>query len=140
MSFDLETLGAKAAARARHLDRVAERLPASAAELRPMTDASDAVILHLWQAVQLVVDVAISACAELGLGAPQSYADAFARLVAAGRLPPQLGDKLSRPADFRNVIAHAYEGLDMQRVYDAATHGPADLRRFMGEAARWVPQ
>ena len=35
----------------RHLARVAERLPAQASELRPAMDASDAVILHLWQAV-----------------------------------------------------------------------------------------
>ena len=58
----------------RHLRRVAEWLPASAADLSPATDVSDAVVLHLW-----------------------------------------------------NIVAHAYETLDMRRVYDAVKQGPADL-------------
>jgi hypothetical protein len=41
--------------------------------LRPSTDASDAVILHLWQAVQMVIDLAVSACLKFDLGAPQGY-------------------------------------------------------------------
>jgi uncharacterized protein YutE (UPF0331/DUF86 family) len=138
MSLDLETLGTKAAALERHLQRVAERLPRTPADFQPMTDASDAVVLHLWQAVQLVVDIAVSACAELGLGAPQTYADAFTRLAAGGRLPVDLATKLTRAAGFRNLVAHGYESLDMARVHDAATHGPADLRRFMAEAGKWL--
>ena len=43
---------------ARHLRRVAERLPQSAEQLQPATDASDAVVLHLWQATQIVIDLA----------------------------------------------------------------------------------
>ena len=41
----------------RHLDRVATRLPGSPEDLQPATDASDAVILHLWQATQTVIDL-----------------------------------------------------------------------------------
>ena len=47
----------------RHRARVAARLPADPAELRAATDASDAVILHLWQAVQIVIDLGLSASA-----------------------------------------------------------------------------
>jgi predicted nucleotidyltransferase len=68
----------KAAAVERHLKRVAECLPATAEELRPMTDASDAVILHLWQAVQIVIDMAVSACVRLGHGALQAMGTPFA--------------------------------------------------------------
>lgn len=57
----------------RHLARVAERLPAAAADLAPATDASDAVVLHLWQATQIVIDAAMSACLALRLGTPGSY-------------------------------------------------------------------
>jgi uncharacterized protein YutE (UPF0331/DUF86 family) len=34
----------------------------------------------------------------------------------------------------RNAIAHAYDALDLGRVYDAATQGPADLRAFLAKA------
>jgi uncharacterized protein YutE (UPF0331/DUF86 family) len=42
-----------------------------------------------------------------------------------------LAGRLAKAAGFRNVIAHAYESLDMGRVYDAAVSGPPDLRAFL---------
>jgi uncharacterized protein YutE (UPF0331/DUF86 family) len=39
-------------------------------------------------------------------------------------------------AGFRNVVAHAYERLDMARVYRAAREGPADLRAFLAALSR----
>lgn len=119
----------------RHLVRVAERLPASPAGFRPATDASDAVVLHLWQATQIVIDVAMSACLALRLGTPGSYADAFRRLQHADVIESALADRLVRAAGFRNLVAHAYESLDLQRVHQAAASGPADLLRFMGRLA-----
>ncbi len=115
----------------RHLRRVADRLPQNPAEMQPATDASDAVILHLWQATQIVIDLAMTACLSLKLGTPASYADAFRRLQQAGVVEAALADRLARTAGFRNVVAHAYEALDMARVHAAATNGPADLRAFL---------
>ena len=112
----------------RHLRRVAERLPASAADMSPSTDVSDAVILHLWQATQIVIDLAMAACLSLKLGTPSSYADSFRRLQQAGVVEATLADRLVRAAGFRNVVAHAYETLDMKRVHEAALKGPSDLR------------
>ena len=47
----------------------------------------------------------------------------FGSRVRAGRL--------TRAAGFRNVVAHAYEELDMRRVHTAAQEGPRDLRAFL---------
>ena len=51
-------LAERAAAVERHLARVAERLPKEPSDLKPVTDASDAVVVHLWQA-QIVIDLAL---------------------------------------------------------------------------------
>jgi len=115
----------------RHLERVATRLPSDAAGLVPGTDAADAVILHLWQATQAVIDLATAACLEFKLGAPATYADAFERLRQAGVINDDLTTRLKRAAGFRNVVAHLYDRLDMGRVWRAAHDGPADLRRFL---------
>ena len=115
----------------RHLERVADRLPASLAGFRPATDTADAVLLHLWQATQIVIDTAMGACLNLSLGTPCSYADAFRRLENEGIISTVLADRLVRAAGFRNLVAHAYESLDMARVHEAARTGPADLRRFL---------
>lgn len=129
--LDRAILAERAAAVERHLRRVARRLPESASDLQPESDASDAVILHLWQATQIVIDLATASCVTLGLGTPASYADAFRRLQQGGILDEALASRLVRAAGFRNVVAHAYESLDMARVHAAATLGPADLRAFV---------
>ncbi len=139
MSFDSEVLAERTSAVERHLARVAQKLPATAEELAPNTDTSDAVILHLWQATQIVLDIALGACAQLKLGTPAGYVDAFARLGAAQVLDATLARRLSAASGFRNVVAHAYESIDLARVHRAALH--ADLRAFLAairDRAPWT--
>ena len=129
--FDPDILAERVARLQRHLDRVAARLPPTPDDLEPASDTSDAVVLHLWQAVQLVIDLGISACVKLGLGTPPTYADAFRRLSAHGHLDPELADRLTRACGFRNLVAHAYDSIDMRRVHEAARRGPTDLLAFV---------
>jgi uncharacterized protein with HEPN domain len=62
----------------------------------------------------------------------------------AEKLPPtpeglqSSRDASVRAAGFRNVVAHAYETLDLARVHQAATKGPADLLAFVGILGRLV--
>lgn len=137
--LDRDLLAERAGALERHLRRVAERLPAHADDLHPATDASDAVVLHLWQATQIAIDLATAACLRLELGTPSSYADAFARLRDGEAIRADLAGRLVRAAGFRNVVAHAYERLDMRRVHDAALHGPADLRALLAALRDRLP-
>jgi uncharacterized protein YutE (UPF0331/DUF86 family) len=130
-TFDRAVLAERTMIVDRHLTRVAARLPSTAAVLQPTTDASDAVIPHLWQATQIVIDLAMSACLSMKLGTPSSYADAFQRLHGARVIDTRLTDRLVRAAGFRNVVARAYDTLDMNRGHQAATSGPADLRAFL---------
>jgi hypothetical protein len=65
--IDRELLAERTASVLRHLDRVAAHLPADPADLTPLSAATDTVILHLWQAVQVVIDLAVSTCVRLGL-------------------------------------------------------------------------
>jgi uncharacterized protein YutE (UPF0331/DUF86 family) len=134
-ALDRRTLAEKGAAIERHLARVEARLPGSPDELEPATDASDAVILHLWQATQIAIDLALKACLRLGLGTPTGYADAFRRLAEGRCLKPALAQRLALAVGFRNVVAHTYERLDMERIWRAASEGPADLRAFVAALA-----
>jgi uncharacterized protein YutE (UPF0331/DUF86 family) len=120
----------------RHLERVANRLPKSSQDFMPTSDASDSVILHLWQSIQIIIDMAISACVHLHIGTPSTYADAFLKLVEAGILDKELGVRLAHASGFRNRIVHAYEKLDMQKIYEIAQNGPKDLRAFLAALNR----
>jgi uncharacterized protein YutE (UPF0331/DUF86 family) len=130
-ALDPAVLAERTAAVQRHLRRVGDRLPEDPAALLPMTDATDAVVLHLWQATQIVIDLAVSACVALGLGAPATYADAFRKLGEEGVIDDELAARLARAAGFRNVVVHAYADLDLRRVHQAATQGPDDLLAFL---------
>lgn len=136
MTLDPPLLAEKAAAVERHLARVEARLPAEPSEMAPMSDATDAVVLHLFQATQLVLDLAITSCAQLHLGTPTGYGDAFERLAEARVLDAELATRLRRAAGFRDVVAHAYERIDLAIVHRAATDGPADLRAFLRALSR----
>ena len=122
--IDTAVLAERTMAVERHLARVAARLPASPDDLRPASDASDAVVLHLWQATQIVIDLAMSACLVLPLGTPSSYADAFRRLERPDVVDGDVADRPVRAVGFRNLLVHAYESLHLRRVHAAATHGP----------------
>lgn len=121
----------KARAIERHLSRVEAMLPATREAFLPMTPESDAVTLHLWQAVQLAIDLAVAECAARNLGTPADYASAFRALRDAGVLDAPLAERLVRAVGFRNVVAHGYESLDLGLVWQAAREGPADLRSLL---------
>jgi uncharacterized protein YutE (UPF0331/DUF86 family) len=127
---DPAVLAERLASVRRHLDRVADQLPADPAALRPETAASDAVVLHLWQAVQVTIDLAVSWCVRAGLGSPPTYGDAFRTLARHGLLDPAVAERLTRAVGLRNLIVHAYADLDLRRVHEAATTGPRDLLAF----------
>lgn len=86
--------------------------------------------MHLWQAVQVVIDLAVSTCVRLGVGSPPTYADAFRRLADAQVIPWDLAHRFARAAGFRNLIVHAYGRLDLRLVHATAVAGPDDLRAF----------
>lgn len=137
-ALDKEILAERIAAVERHLKRVRECLPQTEREFTFASNASDAVILHLWQAIQLVIDTALSACVYLGCGSPVTYANAFLKLGEGGYLDRELAVRLSHAAGFRNRIVHAYEDLDMQKIYKIAQTGPSDLRAFLASVAKWL--
>lgn len=58
--IDPEVLAERVSAVERHLARVDAKLPESAEELVASADATDAVVLHLWLAIQIVIDLAVA--------------------------------------------------------------------------------
>lgn len=137
-TLDRQVLAERVAAVERHLDRVKQKLPVSQDAFTPSSDAADAVILHLWQAIQICIDIAISMCAHLRLGTPATYAEAFQKLGEGGILDKNLATRLSQAAGFRNRIVHAYEKLDMPMIYNIAQKGPSDLKIFLSEIAKII--
>jgi len=86
-------------------------------------------------AAQCAIDLALEIVTRRGLGAPQSYRDAFALLARAGILEAPLAAELEKWAGLRNVLVHVYTSMDLDRIH-AALSETATLRRFEAAAAR----
>ena len=85
---------------------------------------------------QCCLDLAMEIVAKRGLGAPETYREAFMRLAQAGVLNAEQASVLQGWAGLRNVLAHMYTGLDLDRMYEAMTESKNELREFGRIAAR----
>lgn len=85
-------------------------------------------------AAQCAIDLALKLVAARGLGAPESYRAAFQALARDGVIDDELARELGDWAGLRNVLAHIYTALDLDRVH-AALSETAPLRKFHREAA-----
>lgn len=117
----------------RCLDRVRDKLPASAAALADDIDAQDIVVINLQRAVQQAVDIATHVIADHGLLPPTDMGNSFQRLQEKGWITPRTADVLKRAAGFRNVTVHEYRKIDWDKVYRIGSEHLDDFRRFIVE-------
>jgi uncharacterized protein YutE (UPF0331/DUF86 family) len=85
---------------------------------------------------QCCVDLAMQMLARRELGVPETYRDAFVRLAQNGTLSPELSAHLQAWAGLRNVLAHLYTAIDLDRLYAALIEDKTPLREFGRVAAR----
>ncbi|HEY3356392.1 MAG TPA: DUF86 domain-containing protein [Polyangia bacterium] len=85
---------------------------------------------------QCCVDLAMEIVARRGLGVPDSYREAFVRLAQEGLLTPAQSRALQGWAGLRNVLAHLYASIDLDRLFAAVTEDKQHLRDFGRLAAR----
>lgn len=85
---------------------------------------------------QCCVDLAMEMVARRGLGVPDSYREAFVRLAQAGLLTPDETRALQGWAGLRNVLAHLYTSIDLDRLFAAMIEDKQHLRAFGRVAAR----
>ena len=99
-------------------------------------DSQDIVVFHLMQAIQGCIDLAAHVVSDDELGLAASTHDFFYILSDNGVISRALGEQMIKAVGFRNLIAHEYAKLDMEKVYDVATKGIRDLEEFLREMVR----
>jgi|SRR3989344_6988754 len=95
-----------------------------------------AVERYLYLAVQATIDLAEAIIAYKSLRKPATMGEAFQILAEAHFIPDDLRDKLVRMTGFRNVIAHDYEEIDYEVVYDVLTNRLPDIQAFLDIVAK----
>lgn len=93
----------------------------------------------LEMAAQRAIDATLDLISKRGLGAPQSYREAFTVLASAKIIDSQLLQELQGWAGMRNVLVHMYTALDLDRVH-AALSRTAPLRTVHAILAKVLSQ
>lgn len=85
---------------------------------------------------QCCLDLAMELVAKHGLGVPETYRDAFVRLAQHGLISAEQSTHLQGWAGLRNVLAHTYASIDIDRLHAAMIADKTSLRDFAAIAAR----
>ncbi len=133
---DKAILAAKLAAIRDAVARVREVLPASPEAFATDRTAREVVTLNVFVALQEAIGLAMHWVADQGWSVPHSHGEVFTVLGERNVVDPQLARRLRSAAGLRNLIAHQYGVLKVDRVFAIASHELDDLLAFCGQIAR----
>lgn len=120
----------------RSIKRVINRRGKTLDEFIVNEDLQDSVVLHLMQAIQGCVDLAAHIVSDEELGLAASTRDFFYILSDSKIITAEIREQMINAVGFRNLAAHEYAKLDLNQVYEIATHGIKDLEEFVGVIVR----
>ncbi len=133
---DKTVLAKKLAAVRDAVARIADVLPATPEEFRSDRTTREVVTLNLFLALQDCIGLATHWLADAGWDVPQSYGEVFTMLGERGVLDQELALRLRAAAGLRNLIAHQYGILDLDRIFEMATSKRGDLLAFCEQLAQ----
>jgi len=100
-------------------------------KIRNNTDIRGAVERYLYLEAQAVIDLAEAVIAHKDFRKPATMSEAFYILNEEKIIPDTLTEKMVRMVGFRNVLAHDYEDIDYDIVYNVLQHGLNDIEVFL---------
>jgi uncharacterized protein YutE (UPF0331/DUF86 family) len=103
-------------------------------ELARDRDRQHMVLHALYVATQALIDSAAHILTDRGLPRATTYAEVFHRLGEARVLPPELASRLADWASLRNVLAHFYPVIDLDRVAATLREDLGDLDAYLAIA------
>jgi uncharacterized protein YutE (UPF0331/DUF86 family) len=127
---DRTVLASKLAAIRDAVARIREVLPETPSALSEDRTAREVVTLNLFLALQEAISLATHWLADEGWEVPQSYGEVFSALGKRDVIPGDLAARLRSAVGVRNLIAHRYAALDVDRLHSFAASDLDDLTRF----------
>lgn len=89
-----------------------------------------AVFYDFVMAIEAIVDVGNHILAQHFQKPQSTYKDVVQGLGEVGIIPKTLADRSEKMPDFRNVLIHIYENIDIDKVYKNLQKGPEEFEKF----------
>ncbi len=86
---------------------------------------------NLELSIELMIDICKHFVSALDLKEPETYSDCMVSLVNAGIIPDSKADTFVSMVRFRNVLVHAYDGVDDSITYDIYKKHLGDFADFV---------
>ena len=100
-------------------------------KIRNNTDIRGAVERYLYLEAQAAIDLAEAVIAHNDFRKPTTMSEAFYILNEEKIISDKLTEKLIRMVGFRNVLAHDYDDIDYDIVYNVLQQGLNDIEVFL---------
>ena len=78
-----------------------------------------------------MIDINFHLLVESGQAPPPDYYLSFIRLVEMGVYDREFAEKIARSAGLRNRIAHEYDEIDANQVYEAIASAGSDIPQYI---------
>ncbi len=100
-------------------------------EIKKNIDIRGALERYLYLAAQSAIDLAEAMVAFKKLRKPTTMSENFYILEEEKLIPKRLAENLVQMVGFRNIIAHDYEEINYDIVYDVLCHKLQDIKVFL---------
>lgn len=105
-------------------------------EIEANLDLKGAVERYLYLVVQATIDLAEAIIAYKNLRKPTTMSEAFYILNEEKIIPQDLTEKMVKMTGFRNVIAHDYEKINYDILYEVLQKGLKDIENFLAKISK----
>jgi uncharacterized protein YutE (UPF0331/DUF86 family) len=95
---------------------------------------------YIERAVGRMIDINYHLLTESGQAPPPDYYQSFVQLAALGVCVPEFATRIASCAGLRNRIAHEYDDIDPQKLFEAVRQAVHDVPEFLFHVDNWLRQ
>ena len=93
---------------------------------------------YIERAVGRMIDINYHLLTESALAPPPDYYQSFIQLSPLGVYPTEFGQRIAACAGLRNRIAHEYDDIDPQKLFEAVRRAVGDLPEYLRSIDSWL--
>ena len=129
--LDKDLIFAKAGAIKRHCKRITDKSGVDVDAFKNDLDRQEIVLFNLQMAIQNCIDIAAHIVSEEGYGVPGSSNELFYLLEEHNQIDRPLTEKMVQAIGLRNLIAHEYGTIDLEKIHHISRENVNDLDAFI---------
>jgi uncharacterized protein YutE (UPF0331/DUF86 family) len=93
---------------------------------------------YVERAVGRMIDINYHVLTESGQAPPSDYYQSFIQLSHLGVYPVEFAQRIAACAGLRNRIAHEYDDIDPQKLFEAIRQADQDLPEYLRSIDNWL--